>query len=184
MDNFIHIIEENDLQPEDIEKISAKIYPLETKLKFAAENKLRNAIEFSWRLPYAMACAAYRINPAWWLDLDVRQNPKIWKFMQRVNFDIRGDENEFGLTKLEDPNSGPTSAEVVARGKTFKKESRYRKGSPEPEEFRMTDEEITDKFRSMASRVLSMDKTNKIVKTVFEVEQLGQAAKLMEMVVP
>lgn len=183
LDNFIHIIKENDLQPEDVQKVTAKIWPV-AHFKFARENKLTTMEDFHFKSPYAMACAAHRLNPARWLDEDIRQDPGIREFMQRVEFDINEDKKEFGLALLEDPEAGPTSAEVVTKGKTFYKESRYRKGNWRPEEFRNTDEELIEKFRALASKVLPLDKTNKAVQTVFELEKLENVAKLMEMVAP
>jgi hypothetical protein len=45
-------------------------------------------------------------------------------------------------------------------------------------------EELVDKFINNASRTLSLDKTNKIVQTVLELEKLENAAQLMQMLIP
>jgi 2-methylcitrate dehydratase PrpD len=183
VDNFIRIMEENDLQPEDIQKVTAGVWPL-TEHKPIGENKLASDLDFSFSPPYAMACAIYRIHPAHWLDPEIRQDAKIREFMQRVEFEVTCDQREFGLARLKDPMAEPWSAEVVAKGQTFKRTSLYRKGLWRPEEFRVTDEELIEKFRENVRKVLPLDKTDKIVQTMFELEKLKSVAELMEMVAP
>ncbi|MFC1984943.1 MmgE/PrpD family protein [Chloroflexota bacterium] len=182
LDCFIQIIEENDIQPEEIQKITARITPL-PQYKHMHQNKLRTPLDFHFNIPYAMACAAHRINPAHWIDQDVRQDQKLREFMQRVEFEIGSDENAFGLAMLADSNASLASAEVVAKGKTFKKKTLHNKGSWE-QEFRNTDEELVEKFRENVSRVLPLDKADKVVRAVFELEKLENAAELMKMVAP
>lgn len=183
LDIFIRIMEENGLQPEDIEKVKAIPHPI-VQFKLWQENKLRTPEDFSFNAPYLISCAAYRINSAHWLDADVRKAPKIREFMQRVDFSISIEEKEFGLARLQDPSARRMGVEVVAKGKTFRKETIYLKGSWQPEEFRNTDEELIKKFRGNVSRVLSLDRANKVAQTVLELEKLGNAAELMEIVVP
>jgi 2-methylcitrate dehydratase PrpD len=183
LDKFIQIINENSLQPEDIQKVSLRVWPV-TNLGFARENQLRTEQDFHFKPPYAVACAVHRIPPARWLDRKVRQDPKIRDFMQKVEFDIACDEEEFAQARIKDPSAALMSAEVVARGKTFRRQTLHAKGSWQPEEFKNTDEELIKKFRGNVSRVLRSDKANKVVDTVFRLEKLENAAKLMKMLSP
>lgn len=171
MDNFIHIIEENNLQPDDIEKVKAKVMPTR-RWRFSQENRRRTEEDLVFDAPYLMTCAAHRIDRAHWLDPAVRRDPRIIKFLERVEFDIGFDENAYGLALLKDPSSMLMSVEVLTKGKTFSSETQYQKGNWRPEQFRMTDKEIIDKFRDMASRSLSADKIKEVVQAIFELEKL------------
>ena len=102
--------------------------------------------------------------------------------MQRVKFDIDCDEQQFSLAMVKDPGTSLTSVKVVAKGKTFSRETLHNKGSSQPEECRNTDEELIEKFEENVSRVLAPNETRKVVDTVFELEKLDNASKLMEMV--
>ena len=183
MDKFIQIIEENGFQPEDIETIVAQPTP---SFQFRAwqENALKTPEDYCFNARYLLACAAYRIPPFCWQDPEVRQDTKLWEFMQRVNFSIVVDERDFGLTQLEDPRSRPQRIEIVARGKTFKEKIPFPKGLPEPVEFRNTDQELIKKFTDNASRIIPSNKVNEAAKATLELEKLGNIAYLIEMVSP
>jgi 2-methylcitrate dehydratase PrpD len=180
VDNFIRVIDENNLQPGDIEKVTAKVHPV-AQFRMARENKLTTEDDYSFNARYAIACAAHRFSPARWHNAEVRQDPRIWEFLRRADIAITFDEREFGLALLEDPLARPMGIEVVANGKTFSANSKYVRGSWKTEELRMTDEELKHKFRDNASRVLSIRKINKAVEMVFELEKLENVAQVMEL---
>ncbi len=181
LDSFIQVIEEHKLQPQDIEKITALEWPIH---RFISDNKMKTTCDIHFSTPYGMSCAAYRIHPARWLDQELKRDRRIQEFMRRVEFDQRCDEKELGLARLKDPQSEPMGVEVVAKGKTFKKMTLYRKGMWRPEEFRSTDEELIKKFRENVSRVLPSHKTDEAVKTLFELEKLNNVVDLIKMVAP
>ena len=179
VDNFIEIIEKNKLRPEDIEKVKAVVMPSSATSKVMRENKLITLGDFIYNIPYAIACAAYRIDPSRWLDPEIRQDAKIREFMKRVK--LVCDEKEFGLSMLEHPAASHNffEAEVVAKGETFKAQSTIPKGDPKPG-FRNTDEEIIEKFKNNVSRLLPLDNANKVVQNVFELDKLENVAKIMQ----
>ena len=115
---------------------------------------------------------------------EVKNDPKLWTFMQRVEFDIGCDEQEFGQVKFYNPDANLSSAEVRARGKIFRKQTLYRKGLHRPAEFRLTDEELIEKFRVNVSVILPEKSADKVVKAVFELEKLTNTAEVMEMLTP
>ena len=181
VDNLIKLISETNLQPEDMEKITAKVHPL-AQFRMVSENELITEDDYLFDLRYAIACAVHRFNPAHWPNAEVRQDPRVWEFLRRVDIVTTFDEREFGLALLEDPEARPSGIEVVAKGKTFTANSRYIRGSWQPEEFRMTDEKLKQKFRDNASTVLAVSKIDKAVEMVFELEKLENTAELMELV--
>ena len=56
-----------------------------------------------------------------------------------------GPHPEWGNMLLEDPRSNPASVEVVVKGKTFRGERQYARGTYGPEEVRMTDDQMEKK---------------------------------------
>jgi len=168
--------------PQDIQKVKATALPM-VRWRMPQENKLRTPDDFCFNASYLLACAAHRINRAHWHDPDTREDPKLREFMQKV--EVVYDEREFALACLEDPAARKMGAEVVAKGKTFTEKINFLKWHyGGPQEFRLTDEEIVEKFRDFASRVLPLDKVNRVAETVLNLEKLEDVAELMEMVAP
>jgi len=181
VDDFIQIVHENDLQPGDVEEITAKVHPL-AQFRMIRENKLTTEDDYLFNLRYAIACAVHRINPARWHDAEVRQDQSIWEFLRKVDIHITFDEREFGLARSVDPGASPAEVQVVAKGRALSANSKYIRGSWRPEEFRMKDEELKQKFRDNASRTLSVSKINKVVEVVSKLEDLENVVQLMELV--
>ena len=179
LDKFIQIIQENNFQPDDIERVQAQPHPM-VQFKFAQENRLRTPDDYGFKAPFLIACAAHRINPARWHDSDIKHDPKIQEFIQRVKFNVTTDEKDFGLAKLEDPRAYQMRIVVVAKGKTFKEKIPYVKGLWAPEEVRNTDEELVKKFTDNASRVLPLPKAEEVAQTLLELEKVENLAGVME----
>ena len=183
LDKFIQIIEENGLRPEDIERVEAQPNPM-TQFKFSRQNTLRTPDDYGFSLRYLVACAAHRINPTRWHDLEVREDPRLRKFIQRVEFSITIDEKDFSSAKLEDPRTSQQRVKVVAKGRSFSGKSPYPKGGWYAEELRNTDEELIKKFTDNASGILPSDKVSKTAQSVLELEKLGDVAQFAQFIVP
>jgi 2-methylcitrate dehydratase PrpD len=180
---FIALVEENNIQPDEIEKVVLMVRPV-WQFKSMWDNKLRTEEDFCFNIPYQLGCAAYRIKPTHWLDPEVRQDPRIRAFMQRVQFDIGHDPVEFERAKQKDPTAESMSAEIAARGKTFKKHSTHYKGQNSPPEFRFTDGELSEKFSENVSRVLSKEQTSKAIAAIFKLEEYPRAADVIRLLSP
>ena len=181
IDNFLLILEENHLRPEEIDKVTAKIHILGSFPCFT-ENRLKTQEDFCFSAPYALSCTAHRIPPVRWHDEDIRRHPGILDFMKKVNIVFH--EKEDGLAMIEDSQSRPMWVEVTAKGKTFKQGSSHIMGSYHPAEYRMTDEMLKEKFRNNALRILPPEKVEKIEQIVFNLEDLDHVSGLMDWVSP
>jgi len=181
-DCFIQIIEENNLRPDEIEKITARIWPIWHRRSMRG-NTLSTEEEYLFNVVYQLACAAHRIEPTRWHLPEVKNDGKIADFMRRVDFDIGCDEQAFTHAKLADPNANLSAAEVTARGETFRKETLYRKGLHEPAEFRMTDEEITKKFKENVSDMLKEDAATNASNTILDAENIDDVTKITDMLI-
>jgi len=181
MDKFTRIIEENDFQPDDIEKVGTKPHPV-LPYKAWRENTLRTPDDQCFSGPYLLACAAHRLNRAHWHDPEVRQDPKILDFIKKASPAV--DEKDFASGEFGDPRKSTSSMEMVAKGKTFREETPQQKGRWTPDEFRATDQELVEKFIDNASRILHPNRAKEAAQTLLELEKVGNIAQIIEMVSP
>jgi 2-methylcitrate dehydratase PrpD len=188
VDRFIHIIEDNDLRPEDIEKVKVIEWKWGiTSLPFCSENQLETKEDICFNTGYLLACAAYyRHHIARWCDSEVFHDPKVREFMRRVK-------------KIKEPDQSLLGIEVITKGgKIFMtkegcgcvggvcgikpEEKAIRGGMELPEEERK--EELLDKFINNVSRTFSSNESNEIAQTVLELEKLENMGKLMRILAP
>jgi 2-methylcitrate dehydratase PrpD len=185
VDSFIHIIEENDLWPEIIEKVRVTEWEWGTTcLPFCSENHLETKEDICFNIAYLLACAAYKHHPTRWFDSDVFQDPKVREFMQRVEKIMEPDQSLLGIEVVtKDGKSFMLGGGCTGEVCEIKPEEKAIRGGLEfPEE--ETKEELLDKFINNTSRTLSLDKTAKIAQTVLELEKLENAAELLQMSSP
>lgn len=182
-DCLIDLLQENNIKAEEIEKITARVSPV-WHHKSMRCNTLLTEEDFVYNVAYQLACAAHRINPCRWLDQCVRDDPRVMAFLDRVDFDIDCDQEAFSEARLNDPGAQLMSAEVVARGNVFKKQSLFYRGASSPKEFRLTDEDLIAKFRENVSLVLSPVAANKALAAVFDLEKMTNICDLTELFAP
>lgn len=183
LDEFIQIMEENDIKPEEIEVVNAKPSPI-AQFTYANANKLRTLDDYFYSIPYTLACAAYRIKPTHWHDANVMQDPRIQKFIHRVEFNINIDENDYVMTKIAEPRSDLQGVDIVARGKIYSGKVPSQKGRWYKDELRNTDEELIEKFMDNSLRSLPLEKVNNVRKNILGLENLGNVAQLMQIFIP
>lgn len=109
MDSFIHIMEQNGLLPEAVEKVKVTEWKYGTTASFAfcRDNQLETKEDICFNIAYLIACAAYKHHPSRWFDSDIFQDPKIREFMQKVE-------------KIEEPDTRLLGVEIVTKdGKAF-----------------------------------------------------------------
>jgi 2-methylcitrate dehydratase PrpD len=183
MDRFIQLIEENNFEPKDIENIVAQPNPI-AQFTFWTENRLRTPEDYFFNIPYLLACAAHRINPAHWHDPEVKQDQRIKEFIQRVPVEVVIDEGDFLKAKREDPRTFKMRLELRARGTMFKEDIPYMKGAFEPEEYRSTDDDLIRKFCDNTSRILSQEKAGQAAHVLLEIDTFDSVAKAMQKIAP
>jgi 2-methylcitrate dehydratase PrpD len=183
MDRFIQLIEENHLKPGDIENVIAQPNPI-AQFRFWTENRLRTPEDYFFNIPYLLACAVYRINPAFWHDPEVRRDRRIKEFIERVPVKVVIDEGDFAKAKREDPRTFKMRLELVARGRTFKEDIPYMKGAPEPEEYRSTDDYLIDKFCNNTSRILSQEKARQAAHVLLDIDTFTSIDRAMQEITP
>jgi len=177
LDGFRSIIEQNNLSPGEIDSVKVQIAgPM--VLPIWASQEINNHVDAEFSVPYAFAASAHRVRREDWQDWGTLNNPKVLAFMKKVSCQGLPED----IYRQFPPRGGYGGVvEVVAKGKTFKDERLYARGSSHPDD-KMTDEDLVNKFKGNASRILTRDKIEKAVKSLWELEKMQDVAELGKLI--
>jgi 2-methylcitrate dehydratase PrpD len=172
IDCFYSIMENNKLEPGDIDGITAYL-PTVVEAPLFQNRELTNIVDIQFGITYILAIAAnkIRIGPEW-QDMDIVREPRIQKLAEKIKLQIHPDASK---------KPGVSRVEVSAKGQTYTEERahpRLGRGG----ERQMTNEELAAKFRHNASRILTEAKIEGSIKTLYELETLKSVADLMKQV--
>ncbi len=188
LDCFYDIIEPNNLMPEEIETVKvfgrgAMMGPPRQGAPSPLKREIGGISAAQFNMPYNIAVAAHRIKRGVeWLDPDTRQNPQILEFMDKVISQTDPDYMAKYMSVMEkDPLSALAKVQVIARGQTFTVEREHRKGTTGTEAA-ATEDELIEKFRHNAVRILTKDKINRAVEALVNLENIGNISQLMRQV--
>jgi 2-methylcitrate dehydratase PrpD len=170
---LMSIMEKNHLKPQDIEGIRGYL-PRTVEAPIFTNRELTNIVDIQFGLPYILAVVAYGVKVGIeWQDMDTVRDPKMLKFAEKVTLHVHPET---------DTNPQLTALEVSAKGQVFKEEKTLPRGVAAPG-LKMTDEELIEKFRHNAAKVLTEEKTKGAIKALMELETVS-AAELMKQVTP
>ncbi len=172
LDCLIKIIEENDLFPEDIEWVKAQGTPSFNSPTHKSKD-ISDHLVAQFSLPYIISAAANRVSLAEWQDPKRLNDSRILDFMNKVFQEAHPD---FARIQLEEPYSNMTTVEVKAKGQIFKEEGRVNRG------FTMSDEELVEKFRANASKVLPQQKVEKAIAILLDLEEVENIKEVIAQV--
>jgi len=178
LDCFSRIIEENNLTPEEIDQVKVWMDPAADKPLWH-NLEIDTEVQAQFSVAYAMAVLAHRvpIGPGW-QDRATTRDARIRGFMEKVSFQPHP---EFGRVALENPGARLATVEVAARGRTFRQEGTYARGHATPEELRLSDAELAEKFANNASRVLPWPRIERAVESILGLEGVDSVPALMEL---
>jgi 2-methylcitrate dehydratase PrpD len=182
LDRFIQIIDENSLNPEDIERV--EYTPVAVSLnRMWEENELRTEEDFGFHGPYLIACAAYRIKSIDFVSQDVQEDTRIRDFMKKVK--VLPVHKQFGKAILEDPGHMVRLVEVTvyAKNKVLKAENRVVEWTWNSN-IKATDEDLVKKFKDLVSNFLPPNKIEKAAETILNLEAVEDVNNVTELLVP
>ncbi len=178
LDCFCEAIEKNNLMPADIEAV--RVYgraTMDSPLFGRKEVDTISGAQFNPR--YNIAVAAHRVPVGIeWVEPGTMKNPDILNFMDKITLLAHSD---YMKVLEEDPLSSLSKAEVQAGGKTYTVERKYRRGTTGTEA-RLTDEEIANKFRHNADRILDKGKTERAIETFMNLEKIDSVSELIRQI--
>ena len=172
LDCFYEILEKNVLKPEEIEKIYifgrvGMDHPL------YGNREIKSISDAQFNPRYIFSVAAHRVTVGVeWVYAATMTNPEILRFMDKVNFE------EY----RKPAGKGPANAsrcDVIARGKTFTSEKEFSWGTVGTPAA-IKDDELIEKFRHNAARVLSKTQTERAVQAFIKLEEIENISKLMK----
>mgnify|MGYP001617426448 FL=1 len=130
-------------------------------------------------VPFAVSLVVHRVkNGPEWQDPATLRDKKILAFMEKVSVQAHP---EFERVIKEEPASRIGKVDVIARGKKFSEERKYRKGSPATVQSRMTNAELVAKFQHNAVRVLPSNTIGKLSDMVLHLEDVEDVSYLAQM---
>lgn len=156
---FMQIKQEEELKPEEIERVVVKANPMAQSARFKLQQP-ESEINGEFSHAHVIAMGAYDIpgGPRWYVP-EVLNAPEIRAFRSRVSVEL-----EPSAANIAQWMEGgqfrriPGGVEVHARGKVFSRIVEMAWGDPWSEESRFSDEALRDKFMRMVegSRVDGM----------------------------
>lgn len=179
---FARVMEEHSLSPDEVQQIIIKGEPMGL-LPVYRIRQLRSHMDAQFNPFYNIAMIAYKIRICDWQDQATMKDPRIVEFMNKVSFEVYP---RFEETRKQEMAEGrpyivrrPAAAEVTARGQRFTAEIEYTRWGPSDiEELRTTDEELVNKFRINAGKILPSHKVDKAVEYIFDLEKQDDVCEL------
>lgn len=176
LDCLVHIISENKIKPQDIERITVYADPLCAEPIWQIK-EIISPIDMQFSVAYIFSVAAHGIKPGpEWHESTTRQNPSILSLMPKINALPHPD---YEKACKADPDARLGKVEVVARGKIFSEERSYYKGAPRPKQYKLTDNELVDKFKNQVSGILPASKIDRAIESILNLERQEDIANLM-----
>jgi len=177
LDAFIKILTTNKLLPEDIEGVKTYALPFVAN---TAPYDVQTQVDAQFSLPFVFAAAAHRVKTgAAWQGWETIRDPGIRDFMKKV---IMIADPEVMEAKRKDPRSWPARVEVTAHGKTYIEETIYARGTNFTE-FKASDKELVEKFKSNASWFLTEKKIERTIESIFELEKAKDVNEMTSLLV-
>lgn len=180
IDAINKIMEENEIQPEDVEAIVVETDPFQlTPNRMGTEICSFEDTQFSNAYLYALAVYHGRKpSPAWQLPSTFR-DPGITKLMKNVQVRPHPKAEELIINRLksgEHPIFRQVTVEVIAKRRKYKMEMTLPKGSPAKP---LTEDELKEKFRNNASySALRTEKAEKAIEVLCALEELEDITRL------
>ncbi|MCC6473611.1 MAG: MmgE/PrpD family protein [Burkholderiales bacterium] len=175
LDCFYEIIEKNDLAASEIESVTAYCRAhLDAPL--FAKKSIDGISDAQFNGGYVFGVAAHRVpRGVEWYDPDTMSNPAIRAFADKV---ACRNHPGYGRELERDPLSALSKVEVLARGRTFSHEVKYRRGSAGTEAA-LSEAELVEKFRHNAERILTRNQTEQAVQALLGLEDIEHLSALM-----
>jgi len=187
---FIQVINNNDIKTDEIEQVIVRSDPRGGSPQFM-KTEIHDHCDGQNSLFYNIAVAAHRIKvgPQWQVQSTV-ENPSILSFMKKVKWEPYPRAAEMVYQELEVEkrtylNRRPSYVEIHARGQVFSGQTDYARWiSADTPEFRATDKDLKEKFKSNAENVLSKAKMEAVIDTIMNLEKVHDINDLIKLLAP
>ena len=170
------LVRENGIKPAEIEGITAWVEGFVMQPLWLNKD-IQHVTQGQFCIAHGLAVAAHLLPPnKGWQTPEVVFDPSVLSLMNRIECQVHPD---YETLLLENASSRPTRIEIRARGQTFVGERRWAKGTPSPDASTfMTNEELTEKFRSNADGVLPHSAAQEAVSMIWSLETVSNVSEL------
>lgn len=180
IDAVIDLVKTHGIKSQDIAWIEARTFPMAMDLCGIQEPRTLSEAQFS--IPFALAIAAIDGQVSLPQLTEKKLNDPVVRELARK---VRGSvDPEFAAIGYSGGKNLFQSAKVAIRtndGKEYHQQVNHHKGCPQNP---LTREELLEKFRSLASRVLPKFRVEEIIDVVENLEKLDSISKLARLTYP
>ena len=170
------LVESHDLKPADIERIDVGCRAEHSKTHVGAIYEPQDVLGAQFSMPFSLAIrVAKRSNHLkLYTDPSVWRDPEVLALAHRVF--VYADPLLKGAKGL-----GVRLKVTLKDGRVLEKEEKFQKGNVHHP---LTQAELTDKYRGLASYVFSNERTEKVLDTVRRLDELDNVYELTSLLTP
>ncbi|MBW2028520.1 MAG: MmgE/PrpD family protein [Deltaproteobacteria bacterium] len=180
LDAFTFLIEQHNLRPEEIDLV--RVFGNPKVMNQYRKDHIGTHVAAQFHVPHNVACAAFRLKPGPdWQRRDVINDEKIAAFRDKVITEgLPGWEDRV----KDDPKKRWGGAvEVTARGKIYREDRLYARGTALPE-LEMSEEEMKEKFRNCAEGILTRENTEMAINYLSGLDEADDVRDIMNLLKP
>ncbi len=163
---FYLIINENQLKPYEIEQVTVRLSSV-ADLPLWRNRQIEGHVDAQFSTAYVFAAAVYNVEIQKWQNPSTFENPEIIEFMKKVNVETYGSDYSKPIIEVVAAKNDAGLRQVYSKGNIL--------GRSEV----MSDDELAEKFRNSASTVLGLQEIDKLVTTIFNLEELQDISELL-----
>ncbi len=170
----LELVREHDIKPKDVVKVKIVAPTRCTKHTgdpIKRSPKIKEMADHSSYYVTAVAILDREVGPDQYTPQKLK-DPRIREMIGKISMEADPSLDHFrraGITEIK-----------TKQGITYKRRVEYPKGDPRNP---MTDQELEDKFRSMAEKFMTEKQIKKLIATVYEMEKLDDINRLMRAMV-
>lgn len=180
IDAVIELTKTHGIRAEDIDLIDARTHPVAETLCGLQEPKTFSEVQFS--LPFCLAIAAiYGQVSLGQMTKKKLWDPKVVALAKKVKGSVDPEFSAHGFSGRKDHFQSAKVTITTRDGKKFYQKVDAPKGSPQNP---FTKEELLEKFRPLASMVLTKPKVEAIIRVIGNLETLDSVKKLARLMRP
>jgi len=176
LDGTYRLLDKYHFGAEEIEELSV------TTSAFKAhpdQYAVHNQVDAQFSMPYNLSLAVLGYAPGpQWQSRRLLTDPQVHRFMDKVKMHV---DPDFGKKTQADPLSFYSKVEIKARGEVFTEETWHVSGASHTEA-QLSDEDMVNHFRMMGEAMITEDKIEQAIETIWNLDQEPSLEKLMKLI--
>jgi len=182
LDCLLRIVNENDIQVPEIERITAWVEGFVMQPLWLLR-KIEHVTDAQFSVAHGLSVGAHRIPPGKaWQSEAVVFDPSVLALMDKISFEVHPDYENLLTGHAA---SRPARIEVRARGRSWVLEKRFPHGSPSTDPgTTMSNEELAAKFAGNAEGVIPPARADAAIDRLMSLEKVGDVRDIVALLTP